>query len=135
MRIVDRRERYCVIGAGSSGLAAAKNLREQGIDVDVLERNGELGGNWCYGQPNSRVYASTHTISSKRLTQFNDFHMPKQYPNFPHHSQVLEYLKSYAEHFGLRECIEFNTPIERLEPDGPHWLATLGGGERDSMPA
>ncbi len=129
MSIVDRSDRYCVVGAGSSGLAAAKNLRQRDIAVDVLERNAQLGGNWCFGQPNSRVYASTHTISSKRLTEYTDFKMPGHFPNFPHHSQVFEYLKAYAEHFGLNEVIEFQTPIERIEPEGACWLVTLASGE------
>jgi cation diffusion facilitator CzcD-associated flavoprotein CzcO len=55
--------------------------------------------------------------------------MPAHFPNFPHHSQVFEYLKSYAERFGLRSCIEFNTSLERLEPEGPNWIASLAGGE------
>ncbi len=130
MSVIDRTDRYCVVGAGSSGLAAAKNLRGLGIAVDVLERQDAIGGNWCFGKPNSRVYASTHTISSKRLTEYTDFPMPAHYPAFPHHSQVLEYLRAYAAHFGLYECIEFETPIERLEPAGAHWLATLAGGEQ-----
>jgi cation diffusion facilitator CzcD-associated flavoprotein CzcO len=130
MSVVDRTSRYCVVGAGSSGLAAAKNLIQQGIEVDVLERNNQLGGNWCYGQPNSRVYASTHTISSKRLTEFTDFKMPAHYPNFPHHTQVLEYLKSYAEHFRVTRHIEFGVALQRLEPDGDYWLATLQSGEQ-----
>ncbi len=129
MSVLDRTDRYLVIGAGSSGLAAAKNLREQHISVDVVERSAEIGGNWCYGQPGSRVYASTHTVSSKKLTQFTDFQMPGHFPNFPHHSQVFAYLKSYAEHFGLYECIEFRTSIERIEPEGSNWLVTLVSGE------
>jgi cation diffusion facilitator CzcD-associated flavoprotein CzcO len=129
MNIVDRSQRYCVIGAGSSGLAAAKNLREHGVAVDVLERNAQIGGNWCYGQPNSRVYASTHTISSKRLTEYTDFRMPGHFPNFPHHTQVFEYLRSYAEHFGLHEAIEFQTSVDRLEPDGHFWNVTLSTGD------
>jgi cation diffusion facilitator CzcD-associated flavoprotein CzcO len=129
MSIVDRSGRYCVIGAGSSGLAAAKNLRQLGIAVDVLERNREIGGNWCYGQPNSRVYASTHTISSKRLTEYTDFRMPGHFPSFPHHSQVFEYLKAYAARFGLYELIEFEAAVERVEPDGPLWQVRLASGE------
>ena len=27
----------CVLGAGSSGLAAARNFRDMGVDVDVVE--------------------------------------------------------------------------------------------------
>jgi len=42
-------QHICVIGAGSSGLAAAKNLLQQGFAVDVLEREDDLGGNWHYG--------------------------------------------------------------------------------------
>jgi cation diffusion facilitator CzcD-associated flavoprotein CzcO len=129
MHFVDRTDRYCIIGAGSSGLAAAKNLRQLGIAVDVVERNGEIGGNWCYGQPNSSVYASTHTISSKRLTEYTDFRMPAHFPNFPHHTQVFEYLKAYAGHFGLHEAIELNTPVERVEPHGRYWHVTVSRGE------
>jgi cation diffusion facilitator CzcD-associated flavoprotein CzcO len=129
MNLVDRSDRYCVIGAGSSGLAAAKNLRQQGIAVDVLERNDQLGGNWCYGQPNSSVYASTHTISSKRLTEFTDYRMPGHFPSFPHHSQIFEYLKAYAAHFGLYDAIEFQTSVDRVEPHGPSWHVTLSTGQ------
>jgi cation diffusion facilitator CzcD-associated flavoprotein CzcO len=129
MGVIDRSDRYCVIGAGSSGLAAAKNLRQQQIAVDVLERNAEIGGNWCYGQPNSRVYASTHTISSKRLTEYTDFQMPGHFPNFPHHTQVFEYLRAYAEHFGLYEAIEFQTAVEQVKPDGAFWNVTLARGQ------
>ncbi|MGD9719924.1 MAG: flavin-containing monooxygenase [Pirellulales bacterium] len=129
MANVDRTDRYCVVGAGSSGLAAAKNLRQQGIAVDVLERQDDIGGNWCYGKPGSRVYASTHTISSKRLTEFTDFPMPAHYPPFPHHTQVLEYLRAYAAQHNLLDAVEFNTSIEYLEPASTHWHARLASGE------
>lgn len=129
MTILDRCDRYCVVGAGSSGLAAAKNLRQLGVAVDVLERQDEIGGNWCFGKPTSRVYASTHTISSKGLTEYTDFPMPAHYPPFPHHTQVFEYLRSYAKHFGLYNCISFETSIERLEPAEGGWHVTLAGGQ------
>jgi cation diffusion facilitator CzcD-associated flavoprotein CzcO len=113
---VDRTDRVCVIGAGSSGLTAAKNLAQAGFKIDVLEREDDIGGNWNYGKPNARVYRSTHTISSKRCTQYVDFPMPRHFPDYPHHTQILEYLRTYAQHFGLEALIEFNTPVERIEP-------------------
>jgi cation diffusion facilitator CzcD-associated flavoprotein CzcO len=58
-----------VIGAGSSGLVAARNFRQAGFDVTVFEREHDLGGNWNYGSPAARVYRSTHTISSKSGTE------------------------------------------------------------------
>src|SRR4051794_303440 len=108
----ERCERYCVIGAGSSGLTAAKNLLERGFQVDVLERESDLGGNWNFALPCSRVYRSTHMISSKTFTQYTDFPMPAEYPDYPHHSQVLAYFRSYAQHFRVDERIEFRTAVE-----------------------
>ncbi len=113
---IDLSDRVCVVGAGSSGLAAAKNLREHGMQVDVLEREADLGGNWNYGSPAARVYRSTHMISSKRFTQYPDFPMPAEFPDYPHHAQVLAYLRSYAEQFELLDCIQFGTGVVRIEP-------------------
>ena len=120
--------RYCVIGAGSSGIAAAKNLREAGIACDVFEREDGIGGNWYYGKPNSSVYRSTHLISSKPLTEYTDFPMPAEYPDFPSHAQVLAYFQAYVAHFGLEPLITFNTEVTRIEPVGPdaaQWDVTL----------
>lgn len=57
--------RVCVIGAGPSGLGAAKALRAAGLDVVVYERNAEVGGNWIFkpGPSHSSVFESTHIIN------------------------------------------------------------------------
>ena len=111
----DRSTKFCIVGAGSSGLAAARAFAAAGIPFDCLEREDDVGGNWYYGRPHSSVYASTHLISSKRLTEYLDFPMPDDFPPFPHHRQVWEYLRAYARRFALYERIEFGTPIERIE--------------------
>jgi cation diffusion facilitator CzcD-associated flavoprotein CzcO len=118
----DARDRVCVVGAGSSGLTAARNLLAEGLPVDVLERSADLGGNWNYGTPYARVYRSTHTISSKPGTEYPDFPMPDAYPDYPHHTEILAYLRDYAERFGLLEHIEFErevSGIERSAEPGP----------------
>jgi hypothetical protein len=111
-------ERYCVIGAGPCGLAAAKNLQQQGLAVDVLERHHDVGGNWCPSHPASSVYPSAHLISSKRQTEFLDFPMPDDYPPYPSRQQAYDYLRSYAEHFQLLEHVAFNAAVESVEPRG-----------------
>lgn len=125
--LVDRRHAICVVGAGSSGLAAGKNLREHGFEVDIIEREDEVGGNWNFGKPNSRVYESTHTISSKPFTQYPDFPMPDRFPDYPHHSEILEYLKRYKQHFGLDEAIEYEASVVDIEPrdGGELWEVTV----------
>lgn len=106
--------KVCVIGAGPCGLASAKNLLQQGLtDVSVFEKNNQLGGNWIYGDQNthSSIYETTHIISSKRLSEFEDFPMPSSYPDYPSHRQILRYFNDYADHFGLHPFIQFNTEI------------------------
>ena len=36
--------RYCIIGAGASGLGVAKNFKLHGIPFDCLEREPDVGG-------------------------------------------------------------------------------------------
>ena len=103
----DRGDSVCVIGAGGSGLAAIKNLREWGFGVDCYERETSVGGAWNWRHDRSPVYASTHLISSKPVTQYPDFPMPDDWPDYPHHSQLLSYFERYADHFGLRPHVWF----------------------------
>ena len=126
---VDRTDRWCVIGAGSSGLPAAKSLREHGYAVDCFERSDDVGGNWNFAAPTSRVYSSTHTISSKPFTEYPDFPMPDRFPDYPHHSHLLDYFRRYARHFGLHDAIQFNTTVDRIEPfqGGTTWAVTVTG--------
>jgi hypothetical protein len=133
--IADRRDAVCVIGAGGSGLATIKNLREQGFAVDCYERETSVGGAWNWRHDRSPVYASTHLISSRPLTEFPDFPMPDDWPDYPHHSQLLSYLERYADHFGLRDDIWFGTEVVAVTPAGDgRWdvttCSTGGGAER-----
>ncbi|MGI9428343.1 MAG: flavin-containing monooxygenase [Bythopirellula sp.] len=121
--------RFCILGAGTSGLAVAKNFLQGGIPFDCLEREDDIGGNWNYGKPYSSVYHSTHLISSKALTEFTDFPMPEDYPEFPGHQQVFAYLRAYAERFGLYETIQFNSTVHQLQPGERGWCVRMADGE------
>ncbi len=126
----DTADRWCVIGAGPCGLTAAKNLLQAGLPVEVIEREDDVGGNWYLGRPASSVFASTHLISSKRMTEYTDFPMPKSYPPFPSQAQVLAYLRDYARHFDLYRAITFNTSVVRaVRASNGGWEVTLSSGE------
>ena len=116
------RGRWCVIGAGPSGLAAVKSLLELGIEAECLEREDDVGGNWYYGARGSAVLASTRLISSKKLTEYADFPMPREWPSHPTHVRCLAYLREYARHFGLLPHIRTHRDVTRIEPVG------TGGG-------
>src|SRR5262249_56517176 len=106
-----------VLGAGSSGLAALKALRERGLAVEGFERGSDVGGLWRYENDNglSAAYASLRTNVSRARMQYPSFAMPKSYGDFPHHSEMSAYLGAYADAFSLRDCIRFRTTVERLE--------------------
>jgi cation diffusion facilitator CzcD-associated flavoprotein CzcO len=44
--MVFQASRVAVIGAGVSGLTAAKHLKSTGAQVVLYERTGNVGGNW-----------------------------------------------------------------------------------------
>jgi cation diffusion facilitator CzcD-associated flavoprotein CzcO len=121
----------CVIGAGSSGIAAAKALHARGIDFDCFETSDRVGGNWVFGNSNgmSSAYKSLHINTSRDRMAYSDFPMPADYPDFPHHSQIAAYFDAYVDHFGLRERISFQTAVEHAEPRDGGWRVRLATGE------
>ena len=114
----DRGDAWAVVGAGPHGLSALKNLLQVGIDADGYERDSDLGGNWNFHAENSRVYESTHLISTKPFTQFPDFPMPDSFPDYPSHWQVHRYFRAYADHFGLFDHLYLNTEVVGIVPAG-----------------
>jgi dimethylaniline monooxygenase (N-oxide forming) len=122
----------CVIGAGSSGIAAAKALHERGIPFDCFEKSNRVGGNWVFGNVNgmSSAYRSLHINTSRERMEYSDYPMPSSYPDFPHHTHIAKYFDDYVDHFGFREKITFETGVEHAErgADGV-WTITLDTGE------
>src|SRR5262245_35796263 len=112
----------CVIGAGSSGIAAVKALNERGLPYDCFEASDRVGGNWVFGNKNgmSSAYRSLHINTSRDRMAYSDFPMPADYPDFPHHSLIARYFDAYVDHFGIRDTITFETSVKRAErlPDG-----------------
>jgi flavin-binding monooxygenase-like protein len=122
----------CVIGAGSSGIAAAKALHERGIPFDCFEKSDRVGGNWVFGNVNgmSSAYRSLHINTSRERMEYSDYPMPPSYPDFPHHTHIATYFNDYVDHFGFRDRIVFETGIERASRDGDGvWTVSLDSGE------
>jgi thioredoxin reductase len=121
----------CVIGAGSSGVAAAKALHERGIPFDCFEKSDRVGGNWVFGNVNgmSSAYRSLHINTSRERMEYSDYPMPDSYPDFPHHTHIARYFNDYVDHFGFREKITFQTGVDHAELGSEGWTITLDSGE------
>ena len=125
--------KVAVIGAGAAGLCAAKHLLGKGIDVVVYELGSRIGGLWVYENDNglSGAYQSLHVNSENKVTAYQDFAFPASAPIYPDHLQMAQYLEAYADHFGLRAQIRFQSRVTALEQlPGEGWMVQLGDGSR-----
>lgn len=124
--------RIAIIGAGCSGLVAIKHLVEAGLkDIVCYEKSDQIGGNWVYTATSSHssICRTTHTISSKSMSQFSDFPMPDDYPDYPSHHQILAYFQAYTRHFQLEEYIRFNVAVQHVvKIENERWRLSLSDG-------
>ncbi|MGF1664059.1 MAG: flavin-containing monooxygenase [Kineosporiaceae bacterium] len=119
-----------VVGAGPAGLLATRRLAEAGADFRVFERHTDVGGIWDIDAPGSPMYETAHFISSRTLSGFPGFPMPEAYPDYPHHREILEYIRAYADHHDLRRHISFGTEVRRAARGDEGWQLELGDGEQ-----
>jgi dimethylaniline monooxygenase (N-oxide forming) len=120
-----------VVGAGISGLVAAKTFLEEGFGVTVFEKEDEVGGVWA----RSRRYPGLTTQNPRDTYAFSDFPMPRHYPDWPRGEQVQAYLAAYADRFGVTPHLRLSTRVDSVAPraDGaPGWMVRAtrldGGG-------
>jgi glycine/D-amino acid oxidase-like deaminating enzyme len=115
----------CIVGAGVSGLAAAKALQDRGIRFEIFERNQVIGGMWNYGAPGSALYNSVRLISSKPLTQFRDHPIPAALQDYLGHREALDYVRSYADRFGITGRVRLGIAVERAGHVEGGWMVRL----------
>lgn len=127
-------KRIAVIGAGAAGLAAARHLLARRVEIVVYELGSRIGGLWVYENDNglSPAYLSLHLNSEIRVTAYKEFPFPDGSPLYPNHVEVSRYLEAYADRFGLRPHIRFNSNVVEVAPVGndalPRWRVRLASG-------
>ncbi|KAM7293430.1 flavin-containing monooxygenase 5-like [Ixodes scapularis] len=110
--------RVCIVGGGASGIISARQMLDEGFQPIVYEMSSSLGGLWAYrdhseeGVPS--IMRSTVFNTSKEMSAFSDFPPPKETPNYMQHAKVLEYIRSYADHFGITSKIRLRHEVLRV---------------------
>lgn len=129
--------RVAVIGAGAAGLTAGKEMLQQGLEVVLFEKGGDVGGLWVYENSSglSPAYDSLHLNTSKGRTQFHDYPMPEEWVDYPAATKVAEYLRGYADHFGVTEHIRFNSHVLDVTKVDGRWTITCEDGHTDTFDA
>uniref|UniRef100_A0A1I7SRM3 Flavin-containing monooxygenase n=1 Tax=Bursaphelenchus xylophilus TaxID=6326 RepID=A0A1I7SRM3_BURXY len=107
------KEKVAIIGAGPSGLTAARQALEAGFEPVVLERRNRFGGRWSFTEDKKYIthLPSTRTKYSKISSSFSDFPISDHFPQFLSQPEVLEYLENYVEKFDLKKFIKLETNV------------------------
>ncbi len=90
-------------------------MKEYKIDFVVIEKSNDIAGLWRYRDDDYGVMKFTHINVSKYNYCYSDHPFPKDSIDYPHHSEMYEYVKSYAKRFELYKQIEFKHEVIVLE--------------------
>ncbi|HEX6540152.1 MAG TPA: NAD(P)/FAD-dependent oxidoreductase [Ktedonobacterales bacterium] len=102
-----------IVGAGPAGLAAAACLKQRKVPIRIFEAGDSPAYTW------RRLYDRLHLHTVRPLSGLPGYPMPRRFPRYPAREQVVEYLDTYARHFGL--VIETGMPVERAALDEDGW--------------
>ncbi|WP_166220024.1 flavin-containing monooxygenase [Pseudomonas atagonensis] len=104
--------RVLIIGSGFGGQCAAVNLLKAGIDdFRLLERRDFFGGTWCQ---NTYPGAAVDVPSPLYSLSFAPYRWSQM---FAGQAELHRYTEHVIERFGLRERVELQANVERIEWD------------------
>lgn len=111
-----------VVGAGSSGLAAAAMLARSGVRAVVLERAGHVADSW------RRRYDHLRLHTPRGLSGLPGMRIPRQAGLWVARDDLVRYLEDYQERHGID--VRTHATVERIEPatdtDGFRWRVITG---------
>lgn len=110
-----------VIGAGLSGMAAAAELRAQGLSVTILEASDRVADPWRARHPRLRLNIHRH------FAQLPHLRAPRACDTFLPRDAVVDYLGEYADN--LKDNIHFNKRVTSVCRDGYIWTVKTNKGD------
>ncbi|MEM9177005.1 MAG: NAD(P)/FAD-dependent oxidoreductase [Myxococcota bacterium] len=123
-----------VIGAGVSGLYALHHFREMGLSVRAYDGAPTVGGTWWYNRyPGARVDGPSaplygYTFSRELIDEWDWTETQAT------QSDVLDYVRFFADRFALHPDIQLETWIQsaRYDASTQRWTVETDGGTRVS---
>jgi cation diffusion facilitator CzcD-associated flavoprotein CzcO len=122
------RQRVVVVGAGFGGIAAAIELRRQGIaDVTILERAGGLGGTWRHNTyPGAACDVPSHLYSYSFAQRSDWTRLCSPQP------EILAYAEEVARRHGVDRLVVGDTEVTacRWDETAAQWSIETSAGKR-----
>ncbi|MGD9695413.1 MAG: flavin-containing monooxygenase [Thermoleophilia bacterium] len=126
--------KVCVVGAGPCGLTTVKQLRDEGHEVVCFEKNADVGGIWLRdGEDDGQAKAFDNLVLtiSMKLMAYSD-HPVAGNRVFYTREQYFEYLRGYADRFGLHDSMRFGREVTNIERTADGWRVSVRHDGADS---
>ncbi|KAM7200209.1 hypothetical protein V8F20_005427 [Naviculisporaceae sp. PSN 640] len=111
----------CVVGAGPSGLVAAKSLLhdvpEGTFHVTIFDSKTRIGGLWPFENSDDKGYLHPQMVTnqSKHTVQFSDLAWEDADPEFPSAWQVGRYLNRYYDRYCKAASLQLGKLVVGVE--------------------
>ncbi len=103
------KKKVVIIGAGGAGLAALHSMLKAGFDVEVLEKNKEIGGIWHSTKyPNLTIHSKTFNY------RYIDFLPLVGKADRATREEILDYMKRFVAGSMGEQCIRFDVEVESI---------------------
>jgi cation diffusion facilitator CzcD-associated flavoprotein CzcO len=127
MRHGVRRPRVAIVGGGMSGLLMGIRLVQAGFrDFVIYEKAQAIGGTW-----RDNRYPGLACDIPSRYYSFSFAPNPSWSQFFSPGGEILAYLESMVDQYGLRQHIRLGTPVESAEFADGGWRVRTESGEPD----
>ncbi|KAJ2899553.1 hypothetical protein MKZ38_002986 [Zalerion maritima] len=128
----------CIVGAGPSGLVAAKTLLhdtpKDSFKVTIFEEQSRIGGLWPKdpGDGDGLVHPEMVANQSRHTMQYSDMPWHEDTPQFPLAWMVGQYLEGYAEKYPGFDLLLGTKIVEAdMTPESTWTIQTVCDGQKE----
>lgn len=123
-------KKIAIIGAGWLGIGSLRMLKDKGYDIDVYEKNDDVGGVW---HPNN-CYADLKIHQPATSIEYFDFPLPAHIDKTKRLAspQVFHYLQEYCKFNEMYKYMKFNVTVTKISYNTYTNKITLYFKEKDS---
>ncbi|KAI0753278.1 putative pyridine nucleotide-disulfide oxidoreductase [Daedaleopsis nitida] len=122
----------CIVGAGPSGLVAAKHLLHATtvFHVTIYDKQPRLGGLWPVSPSDTKrqIHPLMVTNQSRHTVHFSDLAWEADTPHLPKGWMVGQYLEQYKRRWLSDAEIVLGKEVVRTERAGTGWKVVVSGG-------